>query len=727
MVRSFRTVCLYCSVFFHDMSLFFRCLILCFCFVNAYGQHVLQPAACLFKVDTAQFSEKHMVQYQGKNYYAIRLHDVNDLVKVEVSLKDSLPQPMVFFRQDATLNLPDTATYHLDRNKLTFDFSLEEGKAFFRGDLILDHRLSLSHKVQNSWVLPIFVYCDTKLDKPTDVFDVFQEEDLYVELPGVNVWNITTDVAWHSAEDFDYRLTKQLNSIKIQVRAHLLGYRNLSIPFTSINPIVQANGKMGNEVGSIEMRLRIKPNQIDFLSFDRDEVFFDRMSLQNGEEIQMRNNSGLLLKKTYRIEDQQEPGGNLVAELFTRSILANGKVLCWLRPFSLHTLSQGYLYIKDGDRTRFITNLGILAKPRIDQIVVMRRNEDWSDKLYARPGEQVDIKVQGRGLRKARIELGDLPNMTRDSISLADEVSFYRVTVPKDIAKKKFTFFLNNQVTAFDLMIKEYQEPRPLDFVRITYGDESAVLSNERFDKPVLYEKLLKDVTFSFDFNKIDEGASSYGKQYLDMEIKIVSPRGELKETLRKQIVVCPGERSIRYDDYDRSDCENSAVSLNDILNTKTFNLEGYSQIFITVKHVRGNYANAGYNRSIKIILKRKVVFDLQVSFPAGLLIKRFDQEGIGSLSGISIAAIAQFSFYDPLQIGKIKPYRIGGGFLAINAFNFSDNASVLRDVGIVAIGSFYPINRNSRFSFPLHTGIGYLMKQGAWFFMFGPGVEVRF
>lgn len=692
----------------------------------SFGQHVgLQSFQ--FRVDSSVFTDKEIVVYQGKTYNYIRLKNIGDEIQAELFLKDTLKSTTVYFRQDATLNLPDTATYLYDGNKLTFKFSLEEGRAFFRGDLILDERVSLSHRPQKTFVIPIFIYCETRVDKNPEVFDVFQEEDLYVELPGVNVWNVNTDVAWHSSDEFDYRLSKQLNSIKIQIRPHLLGHRSLTIPFSTISPVLQANGKLGFELIPIEFRLHVKPNMIDFLSFDRDEVFFDRMSLQNGEEIQMRYTQGLLLKKTYRIEDQQEPGGNLVAELFTRSILANGKVLCWLRPFAYHRLSEGYLYIKDGDRTRFITNLSVLAKPRIDQVLVMRKNEDWSDKLYVRPGEQVDIKIQGRGLGKARIELGDLPYLIKDSISQADEVVFYRLNVPKDVAKKKFSFFLNNQVTAFDLMVREYQEPRQFDFVRMTYGDESALLNNERFDKPVLYESLLKDVVFTFDYDKIDEGATPHGKQYLDFEIKIVSPRGELKEVSTKQVVVCPGERSVRFDDYDRTDCENSVVSLNDLLNNKTFNLEGYSQIFISVKHNRHHYGMAGYSRSIKIILKRDIVFDLQVSFPAGLLIKRFDQEGIGSLSGISIAAILQLSFYDQLQVGKVKPFKLGAGFLAINAFNFSDNANVLRDVAAVALGSFYPINRNSRFNFPLHTGIGYMMKQGAWFFLFGPGIEVRF
>lgn len=286
---------------------------------------------------------------------------------------------------------------------------------------------------------------------------------------------------------------------------------------------------------------------------------------------------------------------------------------------------------------------------------------------------------------------------------------------------------MNNQITAFDLLIKEYQEPRQLDFIRLNYGDESVALFDEKLDKPVLYSKLLRDVTLVLNPEKIDNGNAFYGKQYLEMEVKIVSPKGEAKETFKKEIIVCPGENSIRFGNYDRSDCENSSISLNDLLNTKTYNLEGYSQLFITIKHHPKYYTNSGYSRSVKIILKRDVVFDLQVSFPAGMLVKRFDTDGIGALTGISIAAIAQLSFYDNLQVGKLRPYKVGAGFLAINAFNFSDNAQVNRDVAAVAMLSVYPVNRNSRFSFPLHTGFGYMLKSGSWFMLFGPGIEVRF
>ncbi len=702
-------------------------LIALFCFFAVFHTSAQTKEAyksLFFKVDTASYYfDKHNAIHQDKNYHVIKLAQPSNLVQVEIALNDTTTYTHVQLKEDETLEFSDSVRFVPERNSYVFEMQLKEGKLFFKGDIVLQFKGAIEKAVN----VPIFMFSDTKLALTSEVFGIFLEEELTIDLVGQNIWNIQFAPDWHTNDEFDYKVSKQLNSLRIQVRPHLLGRRSLTIPFKTIHPIVQKDGKIGNALFNLELRFQVKPNLIDFLSFDKEEVFFDKANFQNGEEIQVRNNSNLILKKTYRVEDSQEPGGNLIAEIFARSVLANGKVLCWLRPFSLHRAREGYLYIKDGDKTRFVTNLNILEKPRIDGIQIMRKNEDWSEKLYGRPGEEVEIKVIGNGLQKAKIQLDGLEGLKKDSIGLSDEVAFYKLTIPKTFSRKKSTFFLNNQVTAFDLLVKEFQEPRQMDFVRLNYGDESVALFDEKFDKPVLYDQLLRDVVIVLNPDKIDNGNAFYGKQYLDVEVKIVTPKGEVKETIHKEIVVCPGESSTRFGNYDRTDCDNASISLNDLLNTKTYNLEGYSQLFVNIKHSPKHYSTSGFSRSVKIILKRNVVFDLQVSFPAGMLVKRFDTEGIGALTGISIAAIAQFSFYDNLQIGKIKPYRIGAGFLALNAFNFSDKAEVNRDVAAVAMISVYPVNRNSRFSFPLHTGFGYMLKSGSWFLLFGPGIEVRF
>ena len=126
----------------------------------------------------------------------------------------------------------------------------------------------------------------------------------------------------------------------------------------------------------------------------------------------------------------------------------------------------------------------------------------------------------------------------------------------------------------------------------------------------------------------------------------------------------------------------------------------------------------------MSIFLQRYTNFDLDVAFPAGLLIKK-QGEDFGSLSGISLALIAQMSFYNPKRQAKFRPYKVGIGFLEINAFNFSEN-NENRDVGIVLLGSIIPFQKERKLTFPLFLGGGYLLSDRKWFMLLGPGIRVR-
>ncbi len=87
---------------------------------------------------------------------------------------------------------------------------------------------------------------------------------------------------------------------------------------------------------------------------------------------------------------------------------------------------------------------------------------------------------------------------------------------------------------------------------------------------------------------------------------------------------------------------------------------------------------------------------------------------------------MAQFSFYKNKKVAKAKPYKFGAGFLAFNAFNFSEN-NTSRDIGVVVLASLYPLpsKDRSRLSFPLYAGGGYFLSESKWFLLFGPGIRV--
>ncbi|HEX3006421.1 MAG TPA: hypothetical protein VHO90_02270, partial [Bacteroidales bacterium] len=95
------------------------------------------------------------------------------------------------------------------------------------------------------------------------------------------------------------------------------------------------------------------------------------------------------------------------------------------------------------------------------------------------------------------------------------------------------------------------------------------------------------------------------------------------------------------------------------------------------------------------------------------------------NLGGISLALIAQFSFPDAEKVGKLQPYRLGAGFLAINTFNFNENAK--RDLAAVVLASLYPIKPGKIFNMPIHLGFGYKFQDKIPFLMLSPGIGVRF
>jgi hypothetical protein len=116
----------------------------------------------------------------------------------------------------------------------------------------------------------------------------------------------------------------------------------------------------------------------------------------------------------------------------------------------------------------------------------------------------------------------------------------------------------------------------------------------------------------------------------------------------------------------------------------------------------------------------------VDVSVPAGLFVQNLGRgEPLASLTGISFAMIAQFSFYRRNEIQKLIPFKAGVGFLAQNAFNFNPEAR--RDLGIIAIASVYPIRGTNKVSFPLYGGFGYFLQENKFFALIGPGIRVSF
>jgi hypothetical protein len=555
--------------------------------------------------------------------------------------------------------------------------------------------------------------------------ELFVGEEKVVELTSSNARNVHATGEWVRSPEFDYRLVAEANGVlRLHILPNQLGQRTLAVKLQTERPTLVAGNRISYQLPVLKQEFNVKASRLRFLSPDQRSVTMDDASRRKGVELILDNGRSFELRRTYRIEDQEEPGGALIAEIFTRQFLSNDRVLCYLRPYNTHRQTEGYLYIKESDVARYITNLDITPQTVIRNVQVLHRGGDWSPGLSVSPGETVDVRLEGEGLQKARISFEDLPIIPSDSSVRTDARLVYRVRVPVSFDRRKSIIYNAGQATGYALSVKEYQRPHPLDFVSVNYGEAARPIT--RLAGPVLFGGTIRDVVFQFNPNGIDKPDLLFGKQFLSFEIRTLNSKGELIE-LRNvdNILICPGDNSPRAAFYTDKQCRTDPLSLNSLLGRKTYDLDDWSRIVVTVKHQASQYSETGYTQTVELVLKRRYKFDIDVSFPAGLLTRKQGDTGYGDLGGISLATLAQLSFYSPDKINRLRPYKIGAGFVALNAFNLG-SSSANRDLGLVILGSVYPTRREAKFTFPLYLGGGYLLSAGKWFYMLGPGIGVR-
>ncbi|TVT39462.1 hypothetical protein FNT36_17595 [Hymenobacter setariae] len=554
--------------------------------------------------------------------------------------------------------------------------------------------------------------------------ELFVGEERVIEVNTNNIANVRVNNEWTKGQDIDYRLAREQGGLRLHVVPNALGVRTLTLKTLAERPYLDPTGHLSYQLPPLRLDFAVKASRLRFLTAERKDVNYDDEGRTRGIEFVLDNGHAFELQRTYRLEAQQEPGGALIAELYTRSYLSNDRVLCQLRVYNTHRQSDGYLYIKDNDLAKFITNFDITPRPRIANLSVLHRGGDWSSNTTINPGETVDVRLEGESLLKGRYHFDGGTVIPSDSSTRSEKALIYRVQVPLSSVRRRITIFDGSNATDFGLNVKEAQRPHPLNFVQVNYGDGPHPIT--QLNGPVLYDKTIPDLVFSFNANAIDEAGNLYGRQYLSMDIRTVDDKGNLiDQRTVDQLVICPGEASPRYAYYQGADCQVGNFSLNSILGRKTYDLDAWYRIIITVRNDARQYSTKGYSQQVELVLRRHVNFDISVSFPAGLLTKYQGESTYNSFGGISLATLAQLSFYSPDRINRLRPYRIGAGFVALNAFNLSNNADVQRDLGLVVLGSVVPVRTGARLTFPLYLGGGYLLTKGKPFLLFGPGIGV--
>ncbi len=554
--------------------------------------------------------------------------------------------------------------------------------------------------------------------------ELYIGEEKIFELLTNDVNNIRLQEIWTNNNKIDYKLTEKFSQIRLHLLPNEIGTQSIKLNLKTKKPFITKDGKVVYDLPQISYSFNVKKSRLQFLNIDENDLTMNDDARIRGIEVQMDNSALLQLNKTYRIENQEAAGGTLIGELFTRSYLANNKVLCQLRLYNYHRKTEGYLYLKDGDRAMFISNFSITPQTNINSISILHQGSDWSNRLAIYPGETILLKLEGDGLNKARFIFEGLNDISQDSLLRSENISLFKLKIPLDISNRRVAIINHGKRTGQELKVVEYIRPHSLDFVQLDFGDGPKKLTN--INKPILYDKTIKDIYFSFDRDIIDL-EKLCGPQYISISIRITNKNDNLIEMRNiNSMVIYPGDRSPRAAYYEKNISGSTGFNLNNYINRKTYDLEEWSKIEIVINHQDGRYPDQETeSRKIEIYLQKHYKFDMDVSFPAGLLVRKQGDTTFGAFGGISMAIIAQFSFYQPDKIARYRPYKIGMGFLAFNAFDFSDKSGN-RDVGAVLIASLYPTTRDAKLSFPLYLGGGYFLGRGKWFYLIGPGIHVR-
>ena len=688
------------------------------------GPPVLREAS--LRTDTATYLlSHHTVAVQGVPalYFWFRRDD--ETVELRLYPVPTVNSQPLRLRRNLDYQQLDSLTKEEDGGFRTrLKFANLTSSRFLR--LVVEQAADSAGREPRRQVIPLLPLARTTLALRVADNELFVGEEKVFELTSSNTRNVHATGEWVRGTEFDFRLVAETNgTLRLHILPNQLGQRTLVVKLQTERPMLVGGNRISYQLPVLKQEFNVKASRLRFLSPDQRSVTMDDASRRRGVELILDNGRSFELHRTYRVEDQEEPGGGLIAEIFTRQFLSNDRVLCFLRPYNTHRQTEGYLYIKENDVARYLTNLDITPQTVIRNVQVLHRGGDWTPTLSVSPGETVDVRFEGEGLQKARISFEDLPVIPSDSSVRTDSRLVYRVQVPVGFAKRKSTIYNAGQATGYALGIKEFQRPHPLDFVTVAYGEAARPIT--RLGGPVLYDGTIRDVLFQFNPNSIDKGDQLFGKQYLTFEIRTLNSKGDLVEQRTvESVLVCPGDHSPRAAFYADKQCRTDPLSLNSILGRKTYDLDEWSRIVVTIKHQASQYAETGYTQTVELVLKRRYKFDIDVSFPAGLLTRMQGDTGYGDLGGISLATLAQLSFYSPDKINRLRPYKIGAGFVALNAFNLGSSSTNNRDLGVVILGSVYPTRREAKFTFPLYLGGGYLLSAGKWFYMLGPGIGVR-
>jgi hypothetical protein len=535
--------------------------------------------------------------------------------------------------------------------------------------------------------------------------------------------NIFPSRRWEEGVNYDYFISVRNGQAYLSLLPKVLGLSDAEFVINLRSPI-EIGGNKERQL-SFSHTFMVEKSNLVFLNFENPDFILDHISKTEGIKCLVDNNARLKEGHTYRITDSETEEGVLIAELYIHKKLGRDRTEGRLRLFNYHQRSGGYLYIKDVENAVFITNFTVRPQTDVRNVFTMRSDGIWRAENTVSPGERLQVKLEGSSLMGEKIHFSSGISASLDSLISDDSHLVFNIEVPIGVSTKKIEIYKQATATGRFLEVTEHQLPRQFDFVKIDYGHGPKSISS--IGKPVLWNKSLEQLIIELDPDIIDSKGQLYGKQYITVRISLYDKNKKLLETADiPAICACPGTQSPRHGFYGQFDCSPLRIDLNGYLHQHTSNLDDWASVQVEVMHQPQQYYLPIERQKVEIILRRKFNYDLDLSFPAGLLTKEFgpSSSNLTNFSGISLAMVAQISFYQKNKIAKYRPYKLGVGFLAFNMFSLTAEVEE-RDLGLVILGSVYPSTKDRRLSFPLFLGAGYFLSKERLFLLLGPGIRI--
>jgi hypothetical protein len=675
------------------------------------------------QIDTAYFSlQRDALDLHGRQYLRFKYQE-------EQTVAEFLFYPRRPYGVKRMEILPS-----IDYDQI--DSLIYVGNRYFRARLLfpslsqsqtptLQARLYYTNSDTIDTVIPLFPVSDPEVSLFPGEKVLFIGEERIFPLQTPLPSNIRPIPNWRKTASAAYRITLKDGQPQLHLIPLEFGSQTLSLPFQSYRPSADESDNLTYEHYIEPFDIQVKRGRLQFVALSNDIFELGKNDREATRRVNFNRQLALSLKRTYRIEDRETLGGRLIAELYVEDMLSNTDMQARLRLYDYHLRSEGPLFIKAQDETLLKTNFDVIFPPNVLEVAIRPQDSTWTEALSLRPGESFDLRLRGESLQRARYLLEDLENLGKsDSVSRTEELLFKDLKIPEGTKAREIRLMQDDIYTGFSLKIREFRRAHPLDYVQLHLNADT--LDWEGLPRTRSIFTSLSRLQLQFRRDSIEQDYPFFGPQYLRVEVEVTDDKGLLLAPQKvKEICLCPEETTPRAEAYQRFPCYQGPVALEKLIDRPLSDLPAYTQVYVTLAHQDSAYQQNKARKQIRIVLRKKYKFGFEATFPVGIIMKRFNVAGSEPLQAVGFAAMAQLAFYRRYALNELKPFRISAGMMSIDVFPLDGDAP-LRDWGISAFMSLYPIDSQKRWNIPLYLGGGYLIEGKSAFFFFGPGFTLQ-